>query len=484
MSTEHFDFAILGGGSAGYAAARTAHGLGLKTLVIDGAEELGGLCILRGCMPSKTLIESANRNVAMRHAAEFGLSAKVGEVDTGVIRDRKRRLIQDFAQYRQGQLVDGRFTLKRGFARFSKAGDDKVHLTVELRDGKTESITAAYALIATGSVIKMPTVRGAKETGFWTSDTILDSAEMPQSFLVLGGGAIALEMAHFLEGIGRQVTVLQRNVQLLTGMDADVAKVVEDAFSRRGMRIICGTTLKEVSHTGQHKRVHYQLTSEAGHADAPTYHVEAAEILVALGRRPAVEGIGLDTIDVAHANNGLVETHATQQTSHARIFAAGDVCGPEEVVHLAIQQGEIAAKNAAAMLKGGDATHRMDYRCKLFGVFTHPQVASVGLTQAEASSRGVPHRVATYPFNDHGKSLVMGETDGFVKLIAHAETGALLGGSVVGPEATELIHEISVAMHLGATVAQLASAPHYHPTLSEIWGYPAEELLEVISSSA
>jgi pyruvate/2-oxoglutarate dehydrogenase complex dihydrolipoamide dehydrogenase (E3) component len=192
----------------------------------------------------------------------------------------------------------------------------------------------------------------------------------------------------------------------------------------------------------------------------------------------------LDAVDVAHANNGLVKIHATQQTSHPRIFAAGDVCGPEEVVHLAIQQGEIAAKNAAAMLKGGAPTHRMDYRCKLFGVFTHPQFASVGLSEAEAKSRDIPHRVATYPFNDHGKSLVMGETDGFVKLIAHAETGALLGGSVVGPEATELIHEIAVAMHLGATAAQLASAPHYHPTLSEIWGYPAEELSEVTSSSA
>jgi pyruvate/2-oxoglutarate dehydrogenase complex dihydrolipoamide dehydrogenase (E3) component len=213
------------------------------------------------------------------------------------------------------------------------------------------------------------------------------------------------------------------------------------------------------------------------------HHAEGAEILVALGRHPTVDGLALENVGLAHANNGLVETHETQRTSHPRIFAAGDVCGPVEVVHVAIQQGEIAAKNAAALLKGGEATHRMDYRCKLFGVFTHPQVASVGLTEGEAAAQGVPHRVATYPFNDHGKSLVMGETDGFVKLIAHAETGVLLGGAVVGPEGTELIHEISVAMHFGATAAQLAAAPHYHPTLSEIWCYPAEELAEVTSSS-
>lgn len=476
MSTEHYDFAVLGGGSAGYAAARTAHSLGLKTVVIDGAEELGGLCILRGCMPSKTLIESANRNIKLRHAAEFGLEAKVGEVDTRTIRDRKRRLIKEFAEYRQGQLADGRFELKRGFARIESADDAKVSLAWELSDGEIESATAGYVLIATGSSINVPPLPGLNETGFWTSDTILDAAEIPESFIVLGGGAIALEMAHFLEGIGRKATVLQRNTQLLTGMDTDVAAAVEESFGRRGIKVLCGTSLRSVSQSGGLKRVEY------AHAGG-THHLEAAEILLALGRRPAVQKLGLETASVTLAGNGTIQTSDTQQTTHPRIFAAGDVCGPLEVVHLAIQQGETAAKNAASLLKGGQATHRMDYRCKLFGVFTEPQVASVGLSEAEAKAQGIPHHVASYPFNDHGKSMVMGEMDGFVKLLAHSQTGALLGGAVVGPEATELIHEISVAMHLGATAAQLASVPHYHPTLSEIWTYPAEDLAEVTSSS-
>jgi pyruvate/2-oxoglutarate dehydrogenase complex dihydrolipoamide dehydrogenase (E3) component len=211
--------------------------------------------------------------------------------------------------------------------------------------------------------------------------------------------------------------------------------------------------------------------------------VEAAEILVALGRRPEVDGLGLESVGITPANNGLVKVHDTQQSSHPRIFAAGDVCGPVEVVHLAIQQGEVAAKNAATLLRGDDTLHRMDYRAKLFGVFTEPQVATVGLSEEEATSHKIPHRVASHPFNDHGKSMVMEETDGFVKLIAHAETGALLGGAVVGPEATELIHEVALAIHFGATAAQFAAAPHYHPTLSEIWTYPAEELAEVTSCS-
>ncbi len=470
--TIHFDFAILGGGSAGYAAARTATDLGLKTVVIDGAKELGGLCILRGCMPSKTLIESANRQLAIRHAEEFGLKVRSEKPDTVSIRDRKRRLIGEFADYRRGQLEDGRFTLLRGMGRFEKASGELLRITVKMLDGTAQEITAGTALIATGSVVSAPALPGLNEIGYWTSDTILDAAEIPDSFIVLGGGAIALEMAHYLDGIERKVTVLQRNTQLLTGTDPDVADVVLHAFEKRGIAVKCGTTLLRVEKTDTGKRVVYMQ-------DGKQHSVEAAEILLALGRKPSLENLGLDAVEIDYTN-GPIKAAPTQQTSHPRIFAAGDVCGPLEVVHLAIQQGEVAAKNAASLLQGKALEHRMDYRCKLFGVFTQPEVASVGLNEAECRAQGLDFIVASYPFNDHGKSIVLGETDGFVKLIANANDGVILGGAVAGPHATELIHEIAVAMHLGATVAALASAPHYHPTLSEIWTYPAEELAENI----
>lgn len=469
----HFDFAILGGGSAGYAAARTASDSGLKTVVIDGAKELGGLCILRGCMPSKTLIESANRQLAIRHAEEFGLKVRVEKPDTAFIRNRKRRLIGEFADYRQGQLEDGRFTLLRGAGRFEAATDDLLRISVKMLDGSTQEITAGTSLIATGSTISAPDLPGLDQGGYWTSDTMLDAEDIPGSFIVLGGGAIALEMAHFLDGMDRKVTVLQRNTQLLTGTDADVAEVVRHALVKRGVTVVCGTSLQHVERTASGKRVVY-LQDDKQHS------AEAAEILVALGRRPALENVGLNAVGIDRAGNGPIKVQLTQQTSHPRIFAAGDVCGPLEVVHLAIQQGEVAAKNAATFLQGKPLEHRMDYRCKLFGVFTQPEVASVGLNEGEAEAQGLDIAVASYPFGDHGKSVVMGEMDGFVKLIADAKSGAILGGAVVGPHATELIHEIAVAMHLRATVSALATAPHYHPTLSEIWTYPAEELAEII----
>ena len=476
-SLAQYDFVVLGGGSAGYAAARTAISLNLKTAVIDNGEELGGLCILRGCMPSKTLIESANRNITLRRAQEFGLSAHPGPVDTKAIRDRKRGLIHEFASYRQEQLESGKFTLLRGAAHFTASTATHVELEVSLKDGSRQTIEAKTVLISTGSVINVPNVPGLKEAGFWTSDTLLDAEVVPDSFVVLGGGAIALEMAHYLEGIGRRTTVVQRSPHVLTGMDHDLADVVRDALEHRGIRVSCGTSLQKVEKTAEGlKRVHFR------HGETETF-VEGAEILAAMGRRPAIESLDLATVGVEHAKSGQVVVQDTMQTTQPRIFAAGDVSGPLEVVHLAIQQGETAARNAASLIQGKALEAKMDYRCKLFGVFTHPQAASVGLSEQEAQEEGLDFLVAKYPFNDHGKSMVMGETEGFVKLIAEAQTGRLLGGSVVGPEGVELTHEIAMAMHLRATVRDVALAPHYHPTLSEIWTYPAEELTEKIFTS-
>lgn len=459
-----FDFTVLGGGSAGYAAARTAADLGLKTAVIDGSETLGGLCILRGCMPSKTLIESANRNRTLHRASEFGLRASGLEVRGDEIVARKRKLIGEFAEYRQEQLESGKFELIRGFARFLDAN----RAEVSLRDGGTRVVESKTWLIATGSEIFAPQLPGLEETGYLTSDDVLDLETIPESIVVLGGGPIALEMAHYLEGVGSRVTVIQRSPHTLKSMETDLAEVVEAASRERGIELFTGTNLLRVE-SGKTVIFEHEGAEKS---------VTASEILLALGRKPATGSLDLAAAGV-EAERGRVRVEKTQRTTAPNIFAAGDVCGPLEVVHLAIEQGEAAARNAAIGLGAIEGPEKeMDYRLKLFGVFTDPQVAMVGETEAELKSAGRDFRVAKYPFDDHGKSMVMGETHGFVKLIGDPETGQLLGGSVVGPEGVDLIHEIVVAMHFGATADQLASVPHYHPTLSEIWTYPAEELAE------
>lgn len=470
MSDTHFDFIVIGGGSAGYAAARTAHALGLRVAVVDGAAELGGLCILRGCMPSKTLIESADRYLTIRHAAEFGLKAQPLGVEVKAIRDRKRALIADFAGYRQGQLEDGRFVLYRGHASFVSPHE----IEVLPRDGSASfTLTSRFFCITTGSVASVPPIPGLAETGYWTSDDVLDAAELPQSFAVLGGGAIALELAHYLEGIGRQVTLIQRGPQFLTGLDPECSAVIEKAYTERGITCHLGTKIHRVSERDGRKHIEYLHGENECSATVD-------QILVAMGRGPATEGLGLAAAQVTLEKKKIL-AQPTMQTSQPHIFAAGDVCSPLDVVHVAIQQGEIAARNAARLLKGEAASEAMDYRLLLFGVFSHPQVAAVGAGETELKSGGIPFVAASYPFADHGKSMVMGETDGFVKMLAHRETGEILGATCVGPHATELIHEVVIAMHHRTTVQDFMIIPHYHPTLSEIWTYPAEECADQIT---
>jgi len=459
-----YDFVVLGGGSAGYAAARTAVGLGLRTAVIDGAEELGGLCILRGCMPSKAVIESANRARTLRRAAEFGLRCGEIEVHPQEIMERKRRLVADFASYRQGQLQRGDFDLIRGIATY----ESPQRIRVELRAGGTRLVETATSLIATGSVVSIPPVPGLLEARPWTSDDVLEAERLPESIAVLGGGAIALEMAHYLAALGVRVTVIQRSPRLLSQLDPEAGEVIRRSFERRGIEVFCGTRINRVE-DGPSKKIEFSAGSEE-------MTVEAEQILVALGRSPAVDKLGLDAAGVA-MRAGLVGIGLNQETSASGIFAAGDVCGPLEVVHLAIEQGELAAWNAARHLGKVSGPERlMDYRLKLFGVFCEPQAAMVGPDERELRESGRRIGSADYPFDDHGKSMVQGETEGFVKLWGDLDTGEILAGLVVGPEAVELIHEVVVAMRYRGTADELLRTPHYHPSLSEIWTYPAEEL--------
>jgi len=470
MAEYNFDFVVIGGGSGGYAAARTAHSVGLRVAVIDGASELGGLCILRGCMPSNTLIESANRQLHIRHAAEFGLKATSQGVDVRAIRDRKRTLIADFAGYRQGQLEDGRFALYRGCAHFT----DKHTAEVVPRDGSASfQVTARSFCIATGSEVFAPNVPGLAETGYWTSDDVLDAESLPKSIAVLGGGAIALEMAHYLEAMGCAVTLIQRNTQLLTGLDRECSEVIATAYTERGMAVHLGTHLSAVSKHEGRKRIEF---TESGH----THAILVDEVLLAMGRQPASGDLDLQAAGVSRHKTKIV-VNDRMQTSQPHIFAAGDVCSPLDIVHIAIQQGEIAARNAHALLNGKAADETIEYRLTLFGVFSHPQVAVVGATTEKLKAENIPFLEASYPFNDHGKSMVMGETAGFVKMLAHAETGEILGACVVGPEATELIHEVVITMNFRATVQQFMTIPHYHPTLSEIWTYPAEAIADLMA---
>ena len=463
MKRFDFDVAILGGGSGGYAAARTAAGAGLKTLVIEGGEEVGGLCILRGCMPTKALLYAAEVKHLAEHAETWGV--RVGKVgfDFTKVMARKNAQIKDFADFRAQQLNAGKFKLIRANASFADTH------TVELSNGK--KVNAKNFIIATGSRVAPAPLPRLDDVGFITSDDAVGLKKLPKSLIILGGGAIACEFAQFFARFGVKVTLVQRSGNILKEFDTDAGTEIEKVFRREAIRVFTNTKLVDAKRTGKLKSVSFEQNGKR-------VSVNAEEILFALGRVPNTASLNLEKAGVK-TENGRIIANSKMQTSAPHIFAAGDCTGPHEIVHIAIQQGETAVHN---MLKP-KSPRRMDYRLLISVVFTEPQMATVGLTEKEAMARGIKFFAASYPFNDHGKSLIMEAKDGFVKLLAEPKTGEILGGACVGPVGGELIHEIVAAMAKRTTVHELAATPHYHPTLAEIWTYPAEELAEKIPTS-
>jgi pyruvate/2-oxoglutarate dehydrogenase complex dihydrolipoamide dehydrogenase (E3) component len=460
--THDYDVAILGAGSAGYAAARTAVNQGLKAALLEGAQEVGGLCILRGCMPTKAMLYAAEIRHLARKGTVWGLKPAAMPFDFQKVIERKNAVIEEFATYRRKQLAQGRFDFIPARAEFLDPH------TLKLSDGRP--LSAKHFVIATGSVVSAPPLPDLADVGYLTSDDALELSSPPRSLLVLGGGPIALEFAQFFRRFDTEVTVLQRSNQVLKDFDRDVADALGAALREEGITLHTGTKLLGARRSPSGKVIAFE---KAGHR----FECEAEEILFALGRSPNTSQLSLEAAGV-RTEQGRILTRPTQQTTAPHIYAAGDCCGPFEIVHIAIQQGETAVRN----MRNPEAPIQLDYRLLINVVFTDPPVATVGLTEKEATAQGIPYRAASYPFNDHGKSIIMDAMHGHVKLLADPVSGEILGASCVGPSGGELIHEMVVAMHKRMTVREFAVMPHYHPTLAEIWTYPAEELAESIPS--
>jgi pyruvate/2-oxoglutarate dehydrogenase complex dihydrolipoamide dehydrogenase (E3) component len=456
MKEHDYDVAVIGGGSGGYAAARTAANADLRTVVIEGGREVGGLCILRGCMPTKALLYAAEVMHLASHPGTWGVHTPKTSFDFAQVMARKDLLIQEFADYRREQLARGTFKFLRAEARFVDPH------TVALSTGET--LTAKHFIINTGSVVAPSPLPFLDEVGYLTSDEALVLTRLPKSLIILGGGSVGVEFAQFFARFQVKVTLIQRSAHVLHEFDTDATDALEKVFRREGIEVFTNTKLLGATRKGDLKQVSFRH-------GAHEVRVEAEEILFALGRVPNTESLGLAEAGVATENRRIV-TNEEMQTSAKHIYAAGDCTSPYEIVHIAVQQGEIAGHNVA----NPRHPRRMDYRLVTSVVFTEPQIAVVGLTEKQALLQGIPYRAASYPFADHGKALIMEAKDGFVKLLANPATGEIIGGCCVGPVGGELIHEIIAAMYKRMTVHELAAMPHYHPTLAEIWTYPAEEL--------
>jgi pyruvate/2-oxoglutarate dehydrogenase complex dihydrolipoamide dehydrogenase (E3) component len=460
VNRQHYDLVILGAGSGGYAAARTARGLGAKVALVDHGP-LGGLCILRGCMPSKTLLASSDLIADIAEAGVLGVDAGKPQIDFARIAARKKEIVAGFADDRIESLRS--FPLYEGLARFLSP--------TELLVGDDRVLEAPRFVIATGSVVAPPALAGLAEAGYIDSDAALDLERLPASLLVLGGGFVAAELGQFFARMGVAVTMLFRAAHLFSSEDDDVGEAVTECFEREGIRIEKRVQFSHVEAAGGKKTIYFEIDGEARSASAD-------EIFYALGRVPNVADLDLEKAGVAwHPITGI-DIGLDLRTSNPNIFAVGDVTGDWPLVHIAIYQGEIAARNALT-----DGAELANYALqKAHTIFTDPQLAVAGETEKQLRAAGVAYLRGAYLFGDHGKAISINKTKGFVKILADPEDGKILGAAIVGAHASDLIHEMIVAQHFGATVYDFVKIPHLHPTMAEILTYPAEEIVDQLQA--
>jgi pyruvate/2-oxoglutarate dehydrogenase complex dihydrolipoamide dehydrogenase (E3) component len=457
-----YDLIVVGAGSGGYAAARTARDLGASVALVDRGP-LGGLCILRGCMPSKTLIATSDAAYEVDHAHELGVVANRAAVDFPFVMARKKEIITGFTDCRTAALET--FPVFTGDAHFESSE--------ELRVGDVLLRGGAF-VIGTGSVVAPPAIPGLADAGFIDSDAALELDAPPKSMIVLGGGYVSTELGQFFARIGSTVTVIIRGTQLLSSEDRDVGEALTEYLRGDGIRIETRALVQRVSVRADGLKVVRFLR------DGREEEAAAVEIFYALGRIPNIDGLGLENAGVrAHKIRGI-EIDQTMRTSNRNIFAVGDVTGRFLLVHVAIQQGEVAARNAIR-----HADERIDYSLsKAHTIFSDPQVAVAGETEKELLATGVAYLKATYPFSDLGKAISIGKTKGFVKMLASPLDGKILGVAILGAHASDLIHIPLAAMAFNATVFDYVKIPHLHPTMAEILTYPAEELAETIGAGS
>lgn len=445
---ETYDVLVLGAGPGGYVAAIRAAQLGFRTGLVE-REDLGGVCLNRGCIPSKAMLRSAEVLHLLERAEEFGLHAEAVRADYGSVVARRDRSVAQLLKGVTNLLAGNGVEVIRGSAKVR----DRENVDMVTRDGP-QIVGYRNLIVATGSRSAALPVPGADLPGAIDSDGALKLQAPPRKAVVVGGGAVGVEWAEIWSAFGSQVTVLEMLPQMVPTEEPEVARELTRAFSRKGIEAVAGATVREVRAAGDGLQVVATVAGEERVYEADT-------VLAAVGRRANVEELGLESAGV-YVDPRAVPTDAFMRTNVPNIFAVGDVTGRFLLAHVASHQGIVAAETIA----GRDA-EPFDDRIVPAAIFTHPEIASVGLREREAADSGIGVRVGRFPFAATGRSQASGESTGFVKIVAREDSGEILGVHIVGPSAGDLIAEACLAMRLHATIDDLARTIHVHPTFSE-----------------
>jgi dihydrolipoamide dehydrogenase len=448
-----FDVIFIGGGPAGYVGAIRAAQLGLNTAVVE-REGLGGTCVIWGCIPAKALLEAAYIAEKLRKAPEFGVTPGEVKLDFGVAMKRSRAVSTQNSKGVEFLFKKNKITWIKGTAKLT----GKNSVSVKTADGKEEKHDAKKAVvISTGSRVKgLPQIglEVNKKTVI-TSDDALILEKAPKSIVIVGCGAVGCEFADVFNAFGSQVTLVEVLPNILPLEDADCSKEVERAFKKRKMDILTSAKISNVK-VGKDS---VSMTIEAG---GEKKEVKADVVLVAAGRAPNIEEIGLKEQGVQLTDRGFIKINETMETSVKGLYAIGDVAGPPMLAHKGEREGVVVAEVIA-----GKHPHLFDYTNVPGATYCHPEVASVGLTEQQCKDKKLDYKVGRFNFSANGRARTSGETEGFVKIIRGAKYGEILGAHIVGSHATELIHELIVARTNEYTVEEVDLAIHAHPTLSE-----------------
>ena len=461
-SSNDFDLVVLGAGTGGYAAAFRAAQLGLKVALVD-EDKLGGTCLHRGCIPTKALLESAAFNERLRHAADFGLMLG-GEptVDYAQIAKRRDQVVTRMWKGVQTLVKKYGVTWVQGRGRLD--GATKVRVMQPGEDGTPGAggeriLNATDVILATGSRVK--SLPGVDPDGkrIVTSDDVLRMDSMPASIIIIGAGAVGVEFASMYHDLGASVTLLEYLPAIVPLEDREVSKELERSFNRRGIKVI--TSARFDAESVKSGKTGVRIT--VGPDGKEAAELEAEMLLVAAGRATNVEDVGLDTT-TAEVDRGIVKVDGQMRTREPHLYAIGDIVGGLMLAHTAAHEGMIAAHTIA----GDPDVHPMDYVKQPRATYSRPEIASVGLTEQQCEERGLPVKTAKVPFQAVGKAIIGGEYEGFAKIIGNRDTDETLGIHIIGPHATDLIAEASLAITLEAAPWEIAAATHAHPTYSEI----------------
>lgn len=448
MAQQDFDLIILGSGPGGYVAGIRAGQLGLKTAVVEKDPKFGGTCLLRGCIPTKALLHTASVLDHIREAGELGIRVADPALDLAQAQRRKQKVVDSNAGGVAYLFKKNKVEGLHGRGRL--VGEHEVE--VEGDDG-TKTYRAEHILIATGSVPREIPPAPTDGERILNSDHLLELERVPPRMAILGAGAVGTEFASMFRSFGSEVTLIEMLPRVLPMEDEEASEELEKAFKKRGITVWTDTELASAETTDGGVRMSFEGRDET---------LEADVLLVAVGRAPVTEGIGLDAVGL-ETDKGYLETNEVMQTKVAHIYAIGDVVTRTPwLAHKASAEGILAVEHMA-----GETVRPLDYSKVPSVVYTTPEVASVGLTEAAAKEQGYDVAVGRFPFSASGKAKIEGQTAGFVKVVRETKYDEVLGVHIVGPHATDLIAEACVALQIEATAEELFRTVHAHPTLAE-----------------